>query len=66
VQIGERLRITVANSAVRTEPQPVPLSISLGIAQAQSADTPALLLQRADASLYQSKAAGRNRLTVVS
>ena len=63
-QLGERLRVTVANCAVRLEPHAIPLSISLGIAQAQPSDTPESLLQRADASLYESKTAGRNRVTV--
>ena len=63
-QIGERLRMTVSNCAVRSVPDPIPLSISLGIALAQPSDTPESLLQCADISLYQSKTAGRNCTTI--
>ena len=35
---------------------------SIGIAEAQGQEPAAVLVQRADAALYQAKAAGRNRV----
>jgi diguanylate cyclase len=40
-----------------------PFTISLGVATRRHEDTPASLIQRADEALYQSKNAGRNRVT---
>ncbi|MBV9813927.1 MAG: GGDEF domain-containing protein, partial [Acetobacteraceae bacterium] len=37
------------------------LTISVGVAQARSGDTPAGLVERADAAMYAAKRAGRNR-----
>jgi diguanylate cyclase (GGDEF)-like protein len=48
---------------IRTEVhQQLRLTISGGIATALDGDTPELLLARADAALYEAKAAGRNRV----
>jgi len=37
---------------------------SIGLAEAQQQDSPAALVQRADAALYQAKAQGRNRVRI--
>ncbi len=62
--IAERLRQLVANSYLGTENGPLAVTLSLGATLAQPEDTMESLTQRADRLLYQSKAAGRNRVTV--
>jgi diguanylate cyclase (GGDEF)-like protein len=61
--IAERLRaLLVANPLLENGKQ-VPLSVSIGIAQWHGNDDDApLLLQRADAALFQAKVQGRNRV----
>ncbi len=53
-QFADRVRMQVESS--------VGLTISGGVAQALDGDNPQTLLSRADAALYGSKAAGRNRI----
>jgi diguanylate cyclase (GGDEF)-like protein len=39
---------------------------SIGLAEAQAKETAAALVQRADASLYEAKAQGRNRIRIAT
>ena len=47
-----------------TETGPVPLTVSVGATVVKRGDTANLAVRRADALLYASKAAGRNRVTL--
>lgn len=59
-QVGERILLTF-----RSFPWPLrAVTISIGGARAAPSDTPETLIQRADAALYASKQAGRDRLTL--
>lgn len=64
---AERLRTTIEKLAVYSEGQEVKFTISMGIAQLSNkiADHRAWI-EKADAALYESKEAGRNRYTVAS
>ena len=62
-QVGERLRVMVAQSALREFPR-LRVTISIGAALASPEDTLETLLRRADEKLYQAKAAGRNKVCV--
>ncbi len=62
---GERIRRMVEASTLPLGGGPaVALTVSIGGCLSRPDDGPADLLRRADALLYQSKAAGRNRVTV--
>jgi diguanylate cyclase (GGDEF)-like protein len=63
--IAERIRLAVSSGPVMTEAGQISASISLGIAQT-SPETGELgmLLKQADAALYRSKQAGKDRVTV--
>jgi diguanylate cyclase (GGDEF)-like protein len=63
-QTAERLRATVASTAIQTDRGPVDTSISVGVAYLRPDDDLANLLDRADAALYRSKAGGRNQVTI--
>jgi diguanylate cyclase (GGDEF)-like protein/PAS domain S-box-containing protein len=62
-QVGERLRVMVAQSALREFPR-LRVTVSIGAALASPEDTLETLLRRADEKLYQAKAAGRNKVCV--
>jgi len=64
-RIGERIRAAVEAHRCRHGDQEIGVTISLGLAVLDE-DTinPAKLIGRADAALYRSKRAGRNRLSV--
>ena len=59
--LAESLRKAVSECRIPALP---PISISIGVAQHQSEESIESLLRRADAALYQAKAAGRNRVVV--
>lgn len=61
--IAERLRILVASTWVTWNHDPIRVTISLGATRVRPGDTPETLVKRADRLLFQSKAAGRNRIT---
>lgn len=62
--MGQRLRRLVEKSFVLVEGEELRVTISIGATMAVENDTMQTLLQRADALMYQSKAAGKNRLTI--
>lgn len=62
--LGERLREMVAGSALTVDSQPLAVRLSLGGSVAQPDDSIEQVLARADECLYESKRAGRNRVTV--
>lgn len=62
-QVGERLRVMVAQSALREYPK-LRVTVSVGAALARPEDTLETLLRRADEKLYQAKASGRNRICI--
>ena len=65
-EIAERIRATIQASEFVFEGKRIPLTISLGVAQKDASDTEwALLFDKGDKALYQSKQGGRNRVTVV-
>jgi len=64
-QIGERLCRLVAESFVcDADGNRIQVTISVGATMVSENDTISTLVQRADALMYQSKAQGKNRLTV--
>ncbi|MBU5614040.1 sensor domain-containing diguanylate cyclase [Geomonas azotofigens] len=62
--LGQRLRRLVEKSFVLVEGEALRVTISIGATMAVEKDTVQTLLARADALMYQSKAAGKNRLTI--
>lgn len=63
--IAERYRALVEQSDIQVNGHRLQVTVSLGAALAAgSTDTPSSLVARADELLYQSKRAGRNRVTV--
>ncbi len=64
LQLAERCRALVERSAVTFEGKQLKVTISAGAAMAQCRKTPQWLVGRADAMLYRSKKAGKNRVTV--
>ncbi len=62
--IGNRLRLLVENSYILHENKKLQVTISIGATLVKDDDTIESLVKRADILLYQSKAAGRNRLTI--
>ena len=63
-EIGERLRVLVQQARVTAGRKRVPLTLSIGGTISAPGDTPELIVRRSDALMYQSKRAGRNRVTI--
>lgn len=61
VRLADELRENVASSMFRYEGQVIRVTISCGVAQQLPQEHWSVLIQRADAALYASKQAGRNR-----
>jgi diguanylate cyclase (GGDEF)-like protein/PAS domain S-box-containing protein len=64
VTVGHRLRKLVAGAELRVNGSVVPVTVSVGATLARATDGPHDLIDRADALMYESKRAGRNRVTV--
>jgi diguanylate cyclase (GGDEF)-like protein/PAS domain S-box-containing protein len=62
--LGNRIRSLVKNSFIIHKNNKLSVTISVGATLAKSNDSIESLIERADKLLYQSKAAGRNRLTL--
>jgi diguanylate cyclase (GGDEF)-like protein/PAS domain S-box-containing protein len=62
--IGNRIRMLVDNAYLTSAQGKLEVTISVGAAMARDGDSMAALLKRADELLYESKRAGRNRLTL--
>ena len=61
--VAERLRQTIEAAKVRHDGESISVTVSIGAAETDNADTCMHdVLNRADRALYQSKAAGRNRV----
>ena len=63
LSIAEHIRKGVSDSPVTVESQQLTVGLSLGVAQLREGETLDMLLRRADAALYASKADGRGRVT---
>jgi len=63
-QLGNRLRVLVEHSYLLLENEKLHVSISIGATLMHESDNIDTLLKRADNLLYQSKNAGRNRLSM--
>lgn len=61
---GEKIRMLVENSVLRTGEQELHVTVSIGITPCKEEDSLESLVKRADELMYQSKEAGRNRVTV--
>ncbi|MCH8042778.1 MAG: GGDEF domain-containing protein [Planctomycetes bacterium] len=59
-QATESIRLAVARGEYRYEGRELNVTISAGVAAAQADESPTSLLERSDAALYASKAAGRD------
>ena len=62
--LGNRLRTLIESSYLASGDKKLKVTVSIGAAAAQKGDSMTALLKRADALLYESKTAGRNRLTL--
>lgn len=60
---AERIRTLIAGSSIKGLPVGKQVTVSIGVAEHHANDTLDATLARADAALYQAKAAGRNRVT---
>lgn len=63
-RFAERLRAAVAAEPVSTDTASVPVTISVGVSYRRAGEDLDALFVRADGALYQSKAGGRNRVTL--
>jgi diguanylate cyclase len=61
--VGERVRMAVEKTPIAKGDEKLSITISLGAALSSDAGTSRALYEAADAALYRSKAAGRNRMT---
>jgi len=62
--VAERLRVMVENSFIMHQGEGLRVTISLGATMLHDDDTMDSLIKRADTLMYESKRAGRNRLTM--
>lgn len=62
--VAERCRRLIEESVVRFEGQEIQVTVSLGAVMARADETPEICIERADLLMYQSKANGRNRVSL--
>src|SRR5690606_13329031 len=62
VGVAENLRSAVNSRPIAVDGAVVDVTLSLGVAELQPGESPGQLLERADAALYASKSAGRDRV----
>lgn len=65
IPICEKLRLLVRSAVVKTERDPVGVTISVGSSIAREGDTAAVIQQRADSAVRESKRAGRDAVTIL-
>lgn len=63
-QVGERLRVSLADVPVQTQSGAIRVTLSGGCVQWRAGDSLESLVGRADAALYRAKHGGRNRIEV--
>ncbi|HEY4530024.1 MAG TPA: diguanylate cyclase [Luteimonas sp.] len=61
--VSERMAAAVRGRPLTIEHRRLCASLSIGVAESEPDDSPATLIERADAALYASKQAGRDRVT---
>ena len=61
---AERVRKSIEQLKIHHSSEVVRITASMGVAQSSHTQTPHGLYERADAALYRSKNAGRNRVTI--
>jgi len=64
LKVANKLRLLVEKSSFTVGRKTVRVTISIGATMALKKDSPSKLLRRADKLMYQSKKAGRNRVTL--
>lgn len=64
--IAEKVRAAVADSIILSPDLSVEVSLSIGVALLRPGESTDLLLERADAAMYDAKKAGRDRIVAVS
>jgi len=62
--VAERVRVAMEKATFHSGADDIPVTVSLGAALATYAETSAQFYENADTALYQSKAGGRNRVTL--
>lgn len=63
-KLAERIRIFVERSFMTTGDERLNVTVSIGATLAVTGDTPETIILRADALMYESKTAGRNKVTI--
>ena len=63
IELAERLRKMIENSAINIDNKTIRVTASFGIATYRKKTSKAVLFQKADEMLYKSKTRGRNRIT---
>ncbi|MBN2808535.1 MAG: GGDEF domain-containing protein [Deltaproteobacteria bacterium] len=66
IEVAERVRINMENTAVIHENNEFFITASLGVSEYRAGDTRESLLNRADQAMYRAKETGRNRVCVES
>ncbi|KPQ02876.1 GGDEF domain-containing protein [Marinobacter sp. HL-58] len=66
LQVAEKLRAAMADSAIAAGNHHIHQTISLGVASFQQGDTIEAITKRSDEALYQAKHRGRNRVEVAA
>jgi diguanylate cyclase (GGDEF)-like protein/PAS domain S-box-containing protein len=64
--LADRCRMLIESSSLVIDGRKVNSTVSIGATTFEQGDDPATILGRADAAMYQSKAEGRNRVTMAS
>jgi eukaryotic-like serine/threonine-protein kinase len=62
IEIAERLRVAIRDTAVTGPHGPITVTVSIGVAELKPDDHLDTLLERADGGLYRAKQLGRDRV----
>ncbi|MEI2455446.1 diguanylate cyclase [Lysobacter firmicutimachus] len=63
LRVAEHMRLALNDHPLSIEGRLIPIALSLGVAELRPGESGEQLLRRADAALYASKSAGRDRVT---